>query len=125
MCLGLCNFVELIDTIFTYVEGVDQNAGFYKWFLINQFAVSPTPTLCGLVLSKWFRKKSDREPQIVRLVGSGARPAHVQRSHLLPLRAIHARCAAAARVRAESAVRAIRAGRAARTVVPRSHAHDR
>jgi hypothetical protein len=29
--------------------------------------VSPTPTLCGLELSEWFRKKSDREQQIVRL----------------------------------------------------------
>jgi hypothetical protein len=47
--LGQCNYVELIVTIFTDVEGVDQIADFYRWFSINQFAVSVLPpTLCGL-----------------------------------------------------------------------------
>ena len=49
LLLGICNYVELIDTIFTDVEGVDEIANFYRWFSINGFAVSVLPpTLCGL-----------------------------------------------------------------------------
>ncbi len=35
LLLGICNYVELIDTIFTDVEGVDYIADFYRWFSIN------------------------------------------------------------------------------------------
>ena len=48
--LRLCNYVQLIDTIFTDLEGENEITTFYRWFSINRFSVSVLPHICGLEL---------------------------------------------------------------------------
>ena len=55
--LGTCNYGDLIDTLFTDVEGVAQSAAFYSWFSLKRFVVAVLPPTCMVLeLSDWLRK---------------------------------------------------------------------
>jgi len=64
LCIGTCNYGDLIDTLFTDVEGVAESAAFYRWFSLKRFVVSVLPPTCMVLeLSDWIRKNqtlSDR-----------------------------------------------------------------
>ncbi len=68
--IGMSNYVKLIDTIFRLLQMLKESIKsliFTDGFRLINWLCQSYPTLCGLELFKWIRKKSDSEQQIVRL----------------------------------------------------------